>query len=68
VAFGSAIGLVVAAGASRLLGNLLFGVPPLDPATFSTAAVLFAVIGLVACYVPTRRALRVNAVEALRYE
>jgi hypothetical protein len=68
VAVGSAIGLVLAAGASRLLGTLLFGVPPLDPLTFSTAAVLFAVIGLIACYVPTRRAIRVNAVEALRYE
>jgi predicted permease len=68
VAGGSAIGLLLAAGASRMLGNLLFGVPPLDPATFGTAAVLFAIVGLIACYVPTRRAIRVNAVEALRYE
>jgi predicted permease len=68
VVIGSAIGLILAAAASRLLTTLLFGIPPLDPVTFGGAALLFAAIGLAACYVPTRRATRINAMEALRYE
>jgi len=51
-----------------LLQRLLFGVPPLDPVTFGGATVLFAVIGLAACYVPARRATRIDATEALRHE
>jgi predicted permease len=68
VAIGSAIGLMLAAAGSRLLTRLLFGVPPLDPVAFGGATVLFAIIGLVACYVPARRATRIDAMEALRYE
>jgi predicted permease len=68
VTIGAAIGLLLAAAAGRVLGRLLFGLPPLDPVTFGGAALLFAVIGIAACYVPIRRALRINPVEALRYE
>jgi predicted permease len=68
VMVGSAIGLLLAAASSRVLVRLLFGVPPLDPLTFAVAAVLLSVIGLAACYVPARRATRISAVEALRYE
>jgi putative ABC transport system permease protein len=68
VLIGSAVGLLLAAAASRLLTRLLFGVPPLDPATFGGATLLFAAIGLAACYFPTRRATRITATEALRYE
>jgi predicted permease len=68
VLVGSAIGLLLAAGGSRLLSRLLIGVPPLDPVTFGATALLFTVIGLGACYVPTRRAVHINATEALRYE
>jgi predicted permease len=68
VGLGSAMGLLLAAAGSRLLVRLLFGVPPLDPLTFGGAAVLFAMIGLTACYVPARRATRIDATEALRYE
>jgi ABC-type antimicrobial peptide transport system permease subunit len=68
VAIGSGIGLLLAAAASRLLTRLLFGVPPIDPITFAGAASLFAVIGLAACYIPARRAMRVDPVEALRHE
>jgi putative ABC transport system permease protein len=68
VGLGSLLGLLLAAAGSRLLQRLLFGVPPLDPVTFGGAAVLFAVIGLAACYVPARRATRIDATEALRYE
>jgi ABC-type antimicrobial peptide transport system permease subunit len=65
---GVAIGLALAAGASRLLGSLLFGVGPTDPIAFIGSTVLFIVIGLAACSVPARRATGVNAMEALRYE
>ncbi|MPY88690.1 MAG: FtsX-like permease family protein [Luteitalea sp.] len=68
VIIGSAIGLMLAAAGSRLLVRLLFSVPPLDPVTFSGAALLFAVVGLVACYLPARRATRIDAMTALRYE
>jgi putative ABC transport system permease protein len=68
VLIGSAVGLTLAAASSRLLVRLLFGVPPLDPLTFTLAAALLSFIGLTACYVPARRATRVSAMEALRYE
>jgi predicted permease len=68
VAIGSGVGLLLAAAASRLLVHLLFGVPRLDPAVFGGATLLFAAIGLAACYVPARRATRIDAMEALRCE
>ena len=68
MAVGGAIGLGLGAIASRLLTRLLFGLPPVDPITFAGTALLFAAIGLVACYVPVRRATRITAIEALRYE
>lgn len=68
IATGSALGLGLAALAGRVLAHNRFGVPSLDLPTFAGAALLFTLAGLVACYVPVRRATRVNAVEALRYE
>ena len=68
VALGGAAGLAFSAGASRLLTRLLFGVPPTDPATFAGAATLVALIGLVACWIPARRATQVDAMTALRRE
>jgi predicted permease len=68
VAIGGAIGLLLAAATSRVLVRLLFGLPPIDPVTFGGAALLFAAIGLTACFVPVRRATRINAADALRYE
>ena len=65
---GVAIGLVLAAGASRLLGSLLFGLGATDPIAFVGSAVLFCAIGLAACYAPARRATEIDAMEALRYE
>jgi predicted permease len=65
---GVGIGLVLAAGGSRLLAGLLLGIPPLDAVTFIGAALLFAVVGVIACFVPARRATRIDAMEALRYE
>jgi len=66
--WGAAIGLALAAGASRLLGSLLFGVAPADPLAFGGSALLFVVIGLVACLVPARRAAQVDAMQALRHD
>ena len=68
VLVGSAIGLTFAAATSPLLAGLFFGVPPLDPVTFIGTAALFAAIGLAACYLPARRATRVDPMQALRYE
>ena len=68
VALGAALGLLLAAGASRVLARLLFGIPSIDPVTFGGAVVLFAAVGFAACYVPARRATEINAMDALRYE
>jgi putative ABC transport system permease protein len=65
---GSAIGLPLAAGVSRLFAGFLVGVKPLDPGVFGGAAILFAVVGLVASYVPARRAAQVDPAIALRCE
>jgi predicted permease len=65
---GAVIGVLLAAFASRLMVAFLFGVPPLDPLVFAGAVLLFAAIGLAACYIPSRRATRIDAMEALRYE
>jgi predicted permease len=68
VAIGSAIGLLLGAGAGQMLSGARFGTPPPDALMFAGAAALFALVGLAACYVPARRATRIGAVEALRYE
>ena len=65
---GSAIGLASAAVLTRFLGSLLYGVSPTDPFEFIGVAALFAVVTVAACYVPARRAMRVDPVVALRYE
>ena len=68
VAMGSAGGLLLGGGVGKLLSGPRFNVPPPDAALFAGAAALFAIVGLAACYVPARRATRVTAMEALRYE
>ncbi len=68
VATGAAIGVLLAAGMSQVLRRLLYGVPTLDPVTFGGALLLFAAVGFAACYIPARRATRISAVEALRYQ
>jgi predicted permease len=63
---GIALGLAGAFWLTRVLTDLLFGVEPHDPATFALIALLLALVSLVASYVPTRRALRVDPIRVLR--
>ncbi len=65
---GIALGIVAALSMMRLFRSLLFEIEPTDPATYSGVAILLAVVALAACYVPARRAMRVDPMVALRYE
>ncbi len=60
------VGLVVSLGTTRLLESQLFGVTPLDPLTFALAPLVLATVAVLACYLPARRASRVNPLLALR--
>jgi putative ABC transport system permease protein len=65
---GMLIGAAVAAATTRGLTSMLYGVSPGDPITFVAIAVLVGIVALVASYVPARRAMRIDPVEALRAE
>jgi ABC-type antimicrobial peptide transport system permease subunit len=68
VAVGTGIGLAVALPLAQVVASELYGVSPADPVTFTGVPLLLAVVGLLACYFPARRATRVDPITALRYE
>ena len=68
VLIGAAIGMAAALGVTRFISSMLYGLHAHDPITFAAVAMLLTLVALTACYIPARRATRVDPMVALRYE
>jgi predicted permease len=68
ILIGIGFGLALAVAATQILTSLLYGVSPLDSATFTVVSMVLAIVALAACYIPARRAANVEPSQALRYE
>jgi putative ABC transport system permease protein len=67
-AAGTLVGLLVSAACMRLMRSLLYGISDTDPLTYVAVAIFLMAVALLACYVPARRATKVDPMVALRYE
>jgi predicted permease len=65
---GAAVGIAAAVGVTQFMASMLYGIRPTDPVTMIGAAILLVIVALAACYIPARRAMRVDPMVALRYE
>jgi ABC-type antimicrobial peptide transport system permease subunit len=65
---GVVVGLGAAAGLTRLMASLLYGITPIDPVTYAAVALMLVIATIVASYLPARRAASVDPIEALKAE
>ncbi|MGC2333114.1 MAG: ABC transporter permease [Candidatus Acidiferrales bacterium] len=68
VIVGIVVGMIAAWSLTRAMAHMLAGISPNDPVTYITVTILMSAVGLLACYIPARRAMRVDPMVALRYE